>query len=251
MPRNQFLFESDPLLLAVREIPYWMGAAISSVIFGYVSTKFRTIREAMAAGFAIWTVSFIGLATVQPGQSTKAIIFAAVSGIGFGVPLILVGAGVHLTTPPVRLAPAPAVSLSSRAVGATVFTAVFSAIFDRRLAQRLPSYVGEAAAAAGLPATSLHAFVGALSTGETAAIAAIPGATPAIIAAGLAAMKQAFADSLRPTFIIPAAIGAAAFIAALFLGDVRKTMNYCVDAPVEELHAKGHRPLQQGPETGQ
>ena len=204
----------------------------------------------MAVGFAIWTVSFIGLATVQPGQSTKAIVFAALSGVGFGVPLILVVSGVQLTAPPLLIATATAVSLSSRAIGATVFTAIFIAIFDRRLAARLPSYVGDAAADAGLPATSLRAFVEAIAADDTAAIAAVPDVTPTIIAAGVAALKQAFADSIRPTFIIAAAIGAAACVASLFLGDVRKTMNYRVDAPVEDLHAKARRPHQHEPESG-
>ena len=249
MFRTQALFESDPLLQTVREIPYWIGCALSTIVFGYLSTKFRTIRETMTAGFAIWTAGFIGIATVQPGESAKAIIFAAVAGIGFGVPLILVVAGVQLTPPPLLIATATAVSLSSRAVGATVFTAIFTAIFDDRFNKRLPSYVEKAAITAGLPTTSLRAFVEAIAAGDIAAVAKIPGTTPAVVAAGVAALKQAFADSIRPTFIIAAAIGAAACAGSLFLGDVQKTMNYRVDAPVEDLHAKGH-PHRHEPEAG-
>lgn len=35
-------------------------------------------------------------------------------------------------------------------------------------------------------------------------------------------------------------IGSQACFACFFLGDMRVTMNYHVDAPVEDLHAKHH-----------
>jgi hypothetical protein len=40
--------------------------------------------------------------------------------------------------------------------------------------------------------------------------------------------------------MIAAPFGALACIACFFLGDMKAVMNYHVDAPVEDLHAKHH-----------
>jgi hypothetical protein len=205
-----------------------------------MSTKFRTIREPLFVGFLIFTAGIVGLATIQPGDSTKAMVFAGLCGIGFGAPLILVITGVQLSTPHHLIATATAVTTSSRAVAATIFTAIYAAALSSRLDNDIASYTAKAALSAGLPVSSLHAFVAALASDDTTALSHIPGVTPTIIALGVAALKQAFADALRVVYIIAAPFGALACIACLFLGDLRETMNYRVDAPIEDLHAKPH-----------
>lgn len=65
--------------------------------------------------------------------------------------------------------------------------------------------------------------------------------THAIIGAGAAALMQDFADSVRAVFIMAAPFGAVVAIACLFLGDLKSTMKYRVDAPLEHLTAKEDR----------
>lgn len=221
-----------------RSQPWWVAGLLSTLAWGYSSTRFRTIREPLFLGYVLFTAGIVGLATIQPGDDFNQLAFAALAGFGFGAPLILVITGVQLSTPHRLIATATAVTTSSRAIAATVFTAIYSAALNTRLETNLPAGIGPAALKAGLPASSLPLFIGALATGDTAALAKIPGLTPAIIAVGLAAFKQAFADSIRVVYIIAAPFGALACLACLFLGDMRNTMNYSVDAPVEDLHAK-------------
>ena len=223
-----------------REQPFWIAGGLTTVVWGYASTKFRTIREPLFFGFLIFTAGIIGLATIQPDDSTHAIVFSGLAGIGFAAPLILIITGVQLSTPHHLIATATAVTTSSRAVAATVFTAIYAAVVSRRLDNDIASYTAKAALGAGLPARSLPAFIKALASGDTAALSNIPGVTPTIIALGVAALKQALADALRAVYMIAAPFGALACIGCLFLGDLRKTMNYRVDAPVEDLHAKPH-----------
>jgi hypothetical protein len=192
-------------------------------------------------GFFLLTAGIIGFTTIQPNDSTRAIIFAGLAGLGFGGPLVLIIAGVQLSTPHHLIATATALTTSARAVSATTFTAIYAATLNTRLANYIPSYVAEAALKAGLPKSSLMAFVGALASNDAAALPKIPGVTTSIIGAGVVALKQAFADGLRAVYIIAAAFGALACFACLFLGDLKTTMNYHVDAPVEDLHAKHHR----------
>ena len=215
-----------------------MACGLTTLLWGYWSTKFRTIREPLFVGFLIFTAGIVGLATTQPDASTNTLVFSGLAGIGFGAPLILVITGVQLSTPHHLIATATAVTTSSRAVAATVFTAIFAAALSSRLDNNIASYTAKAALGAGLPPSSLKAFIGALASGNTAALSKVPGVTPAIIALGVAALKQAFADALRVVYIIAAPFGALACVLCLFLGDLRKTMNYRVDAPIEDLHAK-------------
>ena len=213
---------------------------MTTVIYGYWSTKRRTIRSPLFCGFLFFTAGIVGLATIEPGQSTNAVVFGGLAGIGFGSPLILVITGVQLSTPHHLIATATAVTTSSRAVAATVFTAIYAAAFDTRLGTKLPNYVASAAIGAGLPPANVPAFIQALTSKNDAALAAVPGVNPSIIGAAVAALTQAFADSLRVVYIIAVPFGVLACIACCFLGDMRKTMNYMVDAPVEDLSAKHH-----------
>jgi hypothetical protein len=121
-----------------------------------------------------------------------------------------------------------------------MFTAIYSAVVNNRLDKYIPSYVAKAAVRAGLPITSVPAFVGALTSNNVTALPHIPGVTPLVIGSGVNALKHAFADGLRAVFMIAAPFGALACIACFFLGDMEAVMNYHVDAPIEDLHAKNH-----------
>lgn len=183
----------------------------------------------------------VGFATIQPNNSTSAIAFAGLAGLGMGGPLVLVVAGVQLSTPHHLIATATAVTTSSRAVSATIFTAIYGAALTTRLNKYIPNYVAEAAIKAGLPQSSLEAFVGAIADNNSKALSGIKGVTPAIISSGVSALKQAFADGIRIVYMIAAPFGAVACIACFFLGDLKSVMNYSVDAPVEDLQAKYRR----------
>ena len=209
-------------------------------MYGFASTKFKTIRGPICVGFAILTGGLVGLATTQPGDFTRAIIFSGLVGLGFGAPLALIIAGVQLSTPYHLIATATALTTSARAVAVAMFTAIYSAVVNNRLNKYIPSYVAPAAIRAGLPLKSVPAFVDALAADDISALLKVPGITPAVIGAGVAALKQALDDGIRVVFIIAAPFGAVACLACFFLGDLKSVMNYHVDAPLEELHAKHH-----------
>jgi hypothetical protein len=83
--RTTSLFENDPFLLTAREQPFWIPCGISTVFYGYISTKLRTIRLPLFVGFLLFTGGIIGFATVQPNNSTSAIAFSGLAGLGMGV----------------------------------------------------------------------------------------------------------------------------------------------------------------------
>lgn len=240
-PRTSLLFEHDSFLLTARLQPFWIGSGLSTLIWGYSSTRFRTIKEPLFAGFLVFTAGIVGLCTVQPDDSLNSLVFACLAGIGFGCPLVLVVAGVHLSTPHGLIATATGLVCAVRATAATIGTAIFAAALTTRLATNVPSYTIKAAVVAGLPSSSIDGFLQDFLQGNTTGLSSVAGATPKVIAAASTALAQAYADSIRVVYIIAAPFGVVACVACLFLGDVRKVMTFRVDAPVEELHAKGQK----------
>ncbi|KAL3483021.1 major facilitator superfamily domain-containing protein [Aspergillus germanicus] len=236
------LFETDPFLQSVRQLPYWIAAAAGTILYGAWSTKRKTIRAPTMVGYILLTAGMVGFATIQPDDNLATWFFAALAGLGFGAPLILIIVGVQLSTPHHLIATATAATTCSRAIATAVFTAIASAALDIRLEEYIPEYISVAALGAGLPPDSLGLFIGAITGhGQPHDFENIAGISPAIIAAGSAALKQAYADGLRVVFIIAAPFGVVACIATFFLGDLSDVMDYAVDAPVEELHAKHRR----------
>lgn len=218
----------------------------TTVVWAFWSTRFRTIRVPLFFGFLILAGGSAGLATLQPSDSLNSIVFAVVSGIGFAAPLILIVAGVQLSTPHHLIATATAVTASTRAVAASVFTAIYAASLTNGMNKKLPEYVAMAALQAGLPPSELDPFVGAFLSNNTVVLTKLSNLSPPVLGAAAVAAKQAFADSVRVIYVIPAPFAILACIICFFFGDLTKTMNYSVDAPVEELHAKHQEVTSQG-----
>lgn len=186
------------------------------------------------------TGGLIGLANIQPSSSKRPIAFVALAGGGFAAPIILLTTLVQLSVPHSLIATGTAVLTSSRAVAAAVFTAIYAAAVNAQVAKWVPKLVPKAAISAGLSPQYAGEFTGALADENTAALAKIPGVTGEVIAAGVSALKQALADSFRVPYIIAASFGVVAVVLIWFVPDMTTLMHYGVDAPVEELHAKGH-----------
>ena len=238
IPRTLSLFEQDPFLVVAREQPYWIACLLSTPVWGLMGTRLRRIKEPLAVGFLIFTGGIVGFATIEPDDGAKSLVFAGLAGGGFGALIILIIAAVQLSTPHHLIATATALTVSSRSVAASVFTAIYVAAYSDRLKEKLPSYIAAAALKAGLPKASLEAFVAALADNDQAGLIHIKGVNAGIISASLAALKQAYADSIRVVYIIAAPFGVAAAISCWFLADMRTTMNYKVDAPMENLTTK-------------
>lgn len=105
------------------------------------------------------------------------------------------------------------VAATMRGVIATLGTAVYVSVLSNRLAQTIPQEVPKALIGADLPASSIEAFIGAISTGS---FDDVPGATESIIAVGTAAYKQALALAYRTVFLTTLAFGLLTIILSFF-----------------------------------
>ncbi|KAF2712393.1 trichothecene efflux pump [Pleomassaria siparia CBS 279.74] len=86
---------------------------------------------------------------------------------------------------------------SIRALGGAVAQALYVSILTNKVAVYLPKYVVPAATSAGLPTSSIPALFAAITAGD---FKAVPGITPAIIAATGAATQKAYLESFRIVF---------------------------------------------------
>lgn len=71
-------------------------------------------------------------------------------------------------------------------------------MLSNRLAQTIPAIVPPALVDAGLPSSSVTAFLGAITTGS---FDAVPGISPSIIAAGVRAYQEASVQAYKTVFL--------------------------------------------------
>ncbi|EMC98753.1 hypothetical protein BAUCODRAFT_145786 [Baudoinia panamericana UAMH 10762] len=235
-----FLFTTNTVMVGVYSLPCFAIATVTTMLFAAFSSKAKMIRSPLVIGFAIWTAGIAVLAAVQPGQLGIALAGATLVGVGIGAPIVLIIAAVQLSSPHHLIATATAAVVASRALAGGIFTAVYSAVMTNRLDKYIPSYVSTAALGSGLPPSSLGAFIGALTSHDFAGLSQIPGVSPAITAAGAAALTKAYADGIRVIFIIAAPFGIVACIFTCLLPNLKGKMDYLVEAPMEELHHRHH-----------
>jgi hypothetical protein len=225
------------VLIVARQVPFYTAAFIAAVLNGYISTRYRTIRWPLMFGYLMFTIGVGCMISVRPGQGINALVFNALAGLGLGAPLALVFTAVQLAVPHSVLATATALVASARAIGISVFTAIFTVALNESMASKQAKWIPPAAVAAGVPSSAIPEFVAAIASGNSS-VSAIPSVTTQMIQAGILASQNATADALQIVFAIALVFGVIAIPMAYYLGSYRNTMNYVVEAPMEELHAK-------------
>ena len=95
--------------------------------------------------------------------------------------------------------------------------AIYSAIFSHSLAEDLAPKIAAAALPLGLPKSSLGALIGTLASGDTAALADIPGIKSDIIGAGFGALQDAYSIAFRWVWVAAACFSALAVVCKFYL----------------------------------
>jgi hypothetical protein len=113
------------------------------------------------------------------------------------------------------------VGATLRGVVATLGSTIYVVVLQNRLAVTIPQKVPTALVSAGLPASSIPAFIQALSTGK---FAAVPDATAAIISAGQLAYKQAQVLAYRSVFLTTLAFSVPIIILSIFYPNLDNKM---------------------------
>lgn len=186
-------------------IMFLTGLVLSPVI-GLWSSKRKEMRPPLILGSVFLLLFFILLATVKIDNPRYAFwIFPILPGIAVVsvVPIAMVSA--QLTASPELITLASALVTAVRSLGGAIGLAINNAVFNGTLNRELPKKVGAAALSLGLPSSSLAELMTALASQSTNAVAKVPGVTPEIAQAAVAAMKRAYLDAFRGAWIVSAA----------------------------------------------
>jgi MFS family permease len=130
---------------------------------------------------------------------------------------------------------------SMRSTVSTIGSAIYTSILANRLGKTIPTEVPPKLIAAGLPASSVSAFLSAITVGTPAAFAKVQGLTPAIEAIGIRAYKVASIDAYRTVFFSTIAFSAVCVLCACFTPNVDDRMTDKVVATLHHQQADVHR----------
>jgi len=127
---------------------------------------------------------------------------------------------------------------SVRAAISAVLTAIYTSILSNRLAKTIPNQVPPAIVDAGLPSSSVTAFLTALSVGTADALQSVPGVTQHIIDVGTRAYKVANSDAYRTVYLSTIAFSSVAVILTFFAPNTEDLLNNKVAATLHRQDTK-------------
>ena len=171
-------------------------------------------------------------ATLDSSQATFA--YPMFLGLGLGIVVSNLTTAAQLSAPPALIAIVSGLLAGIRSFGGSIALPIFNSIFNATFSKHVGSNVASGVIPLGLSPNLLPPFIAALSSGDQNALAAIPGVTPEIIAAGLHGLKLTFLISYRYVWIAAGAFSFVAAIASCFLINPKNDLSMHVDAPLED-----------------
>lgn len=193
-----YVFGTDGLITAVWQLPMNVCTILGSLGAAVILRFFKEVRWIIAAVLMILLLGGGLMMLQRPGVSFAAWFFpTALMGISIGCEATLLSIIAGITSPNETIATAVCISTAAGFIGGAIATTMYGQIFNSKSRVLLPRAVSEAALAAGLPASSLSDFVAAFSSGSGEALAAVPGATQAVLQAVTRASRSAYAESFR------------------------------------------------------
>jgi hypothetical protein len=120
---------------------------------------------------------------------------------------------------------------------------VFTTVLANRLAKTIPAKVPPAVIAAGLPESSVAAFIAAVQAGSQTAFDAVAGLTPEIRALGTRAYQEANSAAFNTVFLVTIAFSGIGIICTFFSPNVdhllTREVNITVSGSKETKTAMG------------
>ena len=202
----------------------FLSTVVFAAVFGFYATKRRQFWDALLVGCLALLVFNILMATSKPSTPKPAYWgYPILAGVGLGAILPLSMAAVQLSTPAELISITSGLVLAVRSLGASIGIPTNNAIFSGTLTTQISSKVVPAVLGLGLPPSSLEMFIPALMANDQAALAEIPGVTPAIIGAAAQALVDGYAIAFRnvwitaAVFLFVAIIGKLSFLGLVFV----------------------------------
>lgn len=127
-----------------------------------------------------------------------------------------------------------------RFLGGAIGSTALNIVINEKSTEKLPGYIARAVLPLGLPKDKLKQFSAALAAGKPLSV---PGVTPAIAAAGLAASREAWSYAFRIAFLVTIPFGVIATVVAYFVADPSKyfTQNVAIHLETDKENVQAEK----------
>lgn len=234
---------SDPMYVGYISVLVGIGFITGQTLAGLLARQIGKTRYQCMVAFSVGGTFMACAATVTPdNKSTQiALIYLGCVFIGWNESICLSNCAI-LVHDQREVGVAGGLAGSVRSIISSISQAIYVSIFVNRLTSTVSSEVPAALVGAGLPASSVAAFLKAITSGSATAFQAIPGISESIIAVGLRSYKQANADAYRTVYLTTIAFSGVAVILTYFApntdhlmtGKVAATLNHEAEKIVEK-----------------
>jgi hypothetical protein len=216
------VYDPVPVQVGLKGMPPAFTTTFGAIGFNAALSTFPgRSREILLFALLLMTGFGGSLACMTPDNPKLTVALGSLASFGVGGVLVPAATVAMIVTPDAVITTAAALSLSIRTVGGSIGYSIYYNIFATKLTQKLPGYVAEYAMKAGLPASSVEAFVGTFLT-TPALVGEIEGVTPAVIAGGLKGSQWAYSQSLKYVWLTSVAFGGMAIVCCILLPSTKK-----------------------------
>ena len=226
-------FEDNAWSISVRQLSSSATTMVAVVPIVWYATQYKDVKTPLLATFVIFLAATICYAALTPKMNAAQVGYNVLVAVGQAGPLTLLVAIIQLVTPHEHLSTATGVAFSARAIGGAFGSAVLTAIINGKLNSNYAKDVGNAAMNAGLPESSVDAFLQALQDESGSGISSVPGLNEDITQEAVNASQLVYAAAYRLAWssIIPFVV--LAIVALACLRNVKDLMTEKVEAPIE------------------
>jgi hypothetical protein len=215
-----FVFDSRPIHIGLIQLPNGFGQWIGGALIPAFMHKIKHIRWQLVTALAIQTIFTAAYAATIPNNKAAWMALQLFGNMCFAWATLCcyVTAGVNV---PLRdLGIATGIIGTFRNTGGAVGIAIFGTIRNSVVGSQLGPRITEAALANGFPASGLAELIPAVQLavlGEPASLLALPGVTPAVESATIAAFKGAYAYAFQRVFLSTIPFGVIATVTVIFV----------------------------------
>lgn len=185
----------------------FIASMVLAFAVGVYTTWTRQLREPLVLGFVllvVFNVLMVFLKENTPAAASYG--YAIIGGAGIGCLLTNAMVTAHMSTPPEMISVTSGLSAAVRVLGGSIGLAIYSAVFSSKLKTELPKNIAAAVLPLGFPPAQLGQLIGAMASGNQAAVAAIPGVNPQLLGAASHALTEAYKASFRNVWLVAAVI---------------------------------------------
>ncbi|KIX06628.1 uncharacterized protein Z518_04604 [Rhinocladiella mackenziei CBS 650.93] len=203
-----------------------LGQITGGVVFGWLVQKIGWQKYQVVGSFFAGSAFTTSLAAVTLNNKVAMAVCVFVGNLflGWAEIVCLLNATI-LIKDQREIGSAGGLAVAIRTAISAIGTVVFSTVLTNRLTSTVPNMVGPAVVDAGLPQSSVPAFLQALQVGTAEAFSKVPGVTQSIIADGVLANKEAYVASFRTVYLVSITFAGLGVILSLFTPNMKWYLN--------------------------